>query len=190
MDKELIVIHSTVRNKKTNKDEVVFIGAFKTSKMAEEYSKSYGPGTITTIVPFHLPEHFNTFFNQFKYCDHCDKTPWDNEDKCAYLVRQKHIDEWHFFCLLPTQESIPQYMKNESVFQIELIRLNCSRDTFVHNVHQALLNERKKHDNEDNDSSEMKRMMYETNRLTKTNNLLLTAIFVGVVGNLLTALFI
>ena len=113
--KDLYIIDSKIDEEDDESWE--FIGAFKTSKAANSYYSNYKyHNKRTTIVPWELTEEVSSYFDKFIYCEECDKYPYDVENRSVYLIKKNHNGEWHFNCILPTNNQAIFYITNQTTY--------------------------------------------------------------------------
>ena len=121
MEKELYIIDSKLDS---NDDKSwAFLGAFKTSNEASAYYDGYHKykKNLSTIVPLDLPEEWESYFDKFIYCHECDKYPYNLDDRCVFLVQQKHKESWHFKCVLPTEGTAKTYIAANRSYNKEVV---------------------------------------------------------------------
>ena len=187
MDKELYVI-----DRKDN--HWTFIGAFKTSKDADSYYASYNYNLqvmMSTIVPKTIPENFNTYFEQFKYCPECDKFPHDYESNSAFLIQKKHGNEYHFDCLLPTLEDANNYIitRDKMTYRTIPLKLPHNKDVFFDKIFRDIHLDNKESEKQYYDNKHTMKLIEKTSEIVIISSKLLQVIGLLVIGHIVFDLF-
>ena len=152
MEKEIYVIHV-----KESENKWTFVGGFKSSNEASTYYNMHRFKRLSltsTIVPADLPDHFNKYFEQFKYCDQCDKYPHDNDRKTLYLIKKRHVQEWHFDCILPTMDEATIYKGGNEIYNIITLKVPYHKDKFFDDIQNDMGKQRRLNENKYYDKQE------------------------------------